>query len=380
MAPQSSGQWNLTQFIETLNFFGEIPLLGNIRWLQQMFDSFAIVSAASFPDPVKAGKILIVGAATFWGQSIAKILHQQGYTLTFWLESSSQQNLPEYLPGEFVTELSPEMLNGVSAIFICDTDLDSIEQWTQRFSSLASSAEVTYPLFDFRQPSAEMKMKSIWGALDDVVMGGVSSGGLTQGNGAAAFSGNVSTANSGGFSSVRTRDFDPPFDLKDWQGICLTLQGDGQRYKFILRDRQGWDSVAYCRSFDTVSQQETTVHIPFASLRPTFRAKTVNDAAPFDPSRVYSFQIMLSKFEYDRALNPHFEAGSFELKIKNIDVYASPKALNIFNLGPQPHLQSVQFDIEPAALHHVNTSETTPEAAITICSTRDVRQGLSSAW
>lgn len=145
MAPQSSGQWNLTQFIETLNFFGEIPLLGNIRWLQQMFDSFAIVSAASFPDPVKAGKILIVGAATFWGQSIAKILHQQGYTLTFWLESSSQQNLPEYLPGEFVTELSPEMLNGVSAIFICDTDLDSIEQWTQRFSSLASSAEVTYP-------------------------------------------------------------------------------------------------------------------------------------------------------------------------------------------------------------------------------------------
>ncbi|NEQ31002.1 MAG: hypothetical protein F6K04_08360, partial [Leptolyngbya sp. SIO4C5] len=49
MAQQSSGQWNLPQFLETLNFFGEVPFLGSIRWLQQMFDSSVEVSAQRLP-------------------------------------------------------------------------------------------------------------------------------------------------------------------------------------------------------------------------------------------------------------------------------------------------------------------------------------------
>jgi hypothetical protein len=63
-------------------------------------------------------------------------------------------------------------------------------------------------------------------------------------------------------------------------------QGDGQRYKLILRTDPGWDSIAYCYSFDTASsssqQQQDhqgghwqTIRIPFVDFFPVFRAKTL---------------------------------------------------------------------------------------------------------
>ncbi len=174
-------------------------------------------------------------------------------------------------------------------------------------------------LFDFTQPNDALAQT--WGALDDVVMGGVSASSFRLQEGVAQFSGVVSTANSGGFASVRSRNFLPPLDLSSYTGLRLHVKGDGQRYKLLLRDSTSWDSLAYAFSFDTTPDQWVTIQVPFAATVPVFRAKTQPTAPPLNRSQITSIQLMLSKFEYDGALNPHFTPGEFRLLLQTIQVY-----------------------------------------------------------
>ena len=81
------------------------------------------------------------------------------------------------------------------------------------------------------------------------------------------------------------------------------------------------DGLGYAYSFDTQPQEWTTIRVPFCDLVPIFRAKTVKDAQPIDLSQIRSLQLMLSKFEYDRQLNPHFNPGLFSLGIESIAAY-----------------------------------------------------------
>jgi hypothetical protein len=173
-------------------------------------------------------------------------------------------------------------------------------------------------VFDFRQP--QPADANLWGALDDVVMGGVSASQFRLQPGQAVFSGQVSTANSGGFASVRTRNFSPPLDLSGFAGIELVLQGDGNRYKFFVRTDERWDGVGYAYSFDTTAGEPQTIKVPFSAFVPVFRARRVA-ASPLEPAQVYSLQLMLSKFEYDRELNPRFTPGEFALTIITIGAY-----------------------------------------------------------
>lgn len=186
-------------------------------------------------------------------------------------------------------------------------------------------------LIDFRQP--DPAIAALWGSLDDGVMGGVSTSQVQWQEG-LRFVGQVSTANSGGFASIRTRNIEPPLNLGQWQGTVLQVQGDGQRYKWILRDDPGWDSLAYCRSFDTDAALSNPVRTPFLDMVATRRARTVPDASPLNPARLYSMQLMLSKFEYDGELNPAFNAGSFGLMVQSLGVYRQgPKPVVVLPTG-----------------------------------------------
>uniref|UniRef100_A0A2P2MDL0 Uncharacterized protein LOC105649701 n=1 Tax=Rhizophora mucronata TaxID=61149 RepID=A0A2P2MDL0_RHIMU len=167
-----------------------------------------------------------------------------------------------------------------------------------------------------------------WGALDDVVMGGVSQStfqidttGGEHGEPTGLFKGVVSTANNGGFTSVRTRNFSVPEDLSAYDGLGLYLKGDGRRYKFIVRTSHDWDTVGYTIGFDTEEGHWQSICLPFSSLRPIFRARTVLDAPPFDPRNIVSLQLMFSKFEYDGKLNPTFAEGAFQLPVSSIRAY-----------------------------------------------------------
>ncbi|MGY6529720.1 MAG: CIA30 family protein [Cyanobacterium sp.] len=195
-------------------------------------------------------------------------------------------------------------------------------------------------LFDFHQPTPEIK--NLWGAVDDIVMGGVSESDVKIGNQNIVFSGMVSTANNGGFASVRTKNFPQPWDLSTYQGIRLKVKGDGKRYKFITRCEGKWDGLSYCYSFDT-DGNDNIIDINFNDLIPVFRAKTVPEADKFDSSQMYSMQLMLSKFEYDGGYNPTFEAGSFALEIESIKAYGAQNVPQIVLMGSPSQWQNINL-------------------------------------
>ncbi|PIN21436.1 putative dehydrogenase [Handroanthus impetiginosus] len=201
-----------------------------------------------------------------------------------------------------------------------------------------------------------------WGALDDVVMGGVSEStfqidpnGGENGGATGIFKGVISTANNGGFTSIRTKNFSVPEDLSAYDGLELRIKGDGRRYKLIVRTSGDWDTVGYTASFDTVKDQWQWVRIPFSSLRPIFRARTVPDAPPFNPSEIISLQLMFSKFEYDGKLNPTFVEGFFQLPISTIRAYMkepiTPRFVHVSSAGvTRPDRPGLDLSKQPPAV------------------------------
>lgn len=91
--------------------------------------------------------------------------------------------------------------------------------------------------------------------------------------------------------------------------------------KWIARTDEKWDGNAHCYSFDTVAGEWIDVDMPFSSFNTVFRGDTLPSALPLDPSRIVAFQLMLSKFEYDRQLNPNFESGDFEIIVDSVSGY-----------------------------------------------------------
>lgn len=200
-----------------------------------------------------------------------------------------------------------------------------------------------------------------WGALDDVVMGGVSQStfqidltGGENGGPTGVFKGVVTTANNGGFASIRTKNFSEPEDLSAYDGLELRLKGDGRRYKLVIRTSRDWDTVGYTVIFDTVEGWQS-VRLPFSSLRPIFRARTVIDAPPFDPSQIISLQLMFSKFESDGKLNPTFKEGPFELPISCIRAYLkdpiTPRFVHVSSAGvTRPERPGIDLSKQPPAV------------------------------
>ncbi|XP_004233027.1 protein HIGH CHLOROPHYLL FLUORESCENCE PHENOTYPE 173, chloroplastic isoform X1 [Solanum lycopersicum] len=200
-----------------------------------------------------------------------------------------------------------------------------------------------------------------WGALDDVVMGGVSQStfqidltGGENGGPTGLFKGVVTTANNGGFASIRTKNFSEPEDLSAYDGLELRLKGDGRRYKLIVRTSSDWDTVGYTAIFDTVEGWQS-VRLPFSSLRPIFRARTVLDASPFDPSQITSLQLMFSKFESDGKLNPTFKEGPFELPVSCIRAYLkdpiTPRFVHVSSAGvTRPERPGIDLSKQPPAV------------------------------
>ncbi|CAI7910792.1 unnamed protein product [Closterium sp. NIES-54] len=204
---------------------------------------------------------------------------------------------------------------------------------------------------------------ALWGALDDVVMGGVSESALqydkAAGEGglpAALFTGTVSTANSGGFVSVRTKNLSPSLDLSAYEGLEVRVRGDGQRYKLILRTTAAWDALGYTASFDTLAATWHTVRLPFSSFAPIFRARTVPGAPPLDTANIASLQLMLSKFEYDGRLNPSFTPGPFTLPLTSIAAYPSdpsplPRIVHVGSAGvTRPKRPGLDLSRQPPAV------------------------------
>ena len=390
MADNNRSQWDLGRFIETLTYFEVIPFL---NWVQQLIQGSPQNYQPRTDGDEDMGVILVAGATGGVGKRVVQRLQKQGKKVRALVRDIDKARsilgndvdlvVADITKSETLTRL---VMANIQAVICCtavrvqpvegDTaDRNKYYQGVkfyqpeivgdtpenveyQGVKNLVTAAAKYLPatnkklIFDFTHPSTELK--NIWGALDDVVMGGVSASNIQLVDNNAVFAGNVSTANSGGFASVRTRNFDPPFNLSGYEGVELRVKGDGQRYKIFLRTDTKWDGLGYSYSFDTVANTWINIRVPFAELVPVFRAKTVKDAPPIDNSRVNSFQLMLSKFEYDGALNPHFSAGGFTLQLESIKAYSEiskPGFILVSSAGvTRPGRPKINLDEEPPAV------------------------------
>lgn len=124
-------------------------------------------------------------------------------------------------------------------------------------------------IFDFNKKSDI----SEWRIVDDVVMGGKSSGNfkLTE-EGHGLFTGHVSLENNGGFSLVEYT-FNG-MSVKGFSKIRIKLRGDGKDYQFRIRNSSE-DYYSFINTFSTSGEWEF-IEIPLKEMYPSFRGKKLD--------------------------------------------------------------------------------------------------------
>ncbi|MEO5629128.1 MAG: CIA30 family protein [Thermomonas sp.] len=128
-------------------------------------------------------------------------------------------------------------------------------------------------------------------------------------NGNLQFSGELSLANNGGFSSVRSVGRD--FDLGDASAVVLRVRGDGRRYQLRLATDARYRGVAvsFGSEFATTAGEWTVVRVPLRGMQATVRGSQLADAR-MDPEGVREIGLLIA----DK------REGPFELSVDWIGV------------------------------------------------------------
>jgi len=131
-----------------------------------------------------------------------------------------------------------------------------------------------------------------WYAVNDGVMGGLSQGEPTRVDGQLRFSGALSMANNGGFSSVRTAN--RAFDLSGREALRMRVKGDGRSYQLRLATdaRFRGSPVSYGAPFQTVADEWLEVRIPLTTLRASYRGYQL-DGPALDRSAVQEIGLLI---------------------------------------------------------------------------------------
>lgn len=157
-------------------------------------------------------------------------------------------------------------------------------------------------LFDFTKKTNANE----WQIIDDTVMGGRSYGKFKiddSGNG--LFYGDVSTANNGGFSSVRYQ-----FNRKsiyNYTKVAIRLKGDGKAYQFRIKDDINL-YFSYITTFKTTGEWETVL-LNLNELYPSFRGQTL-DLPNFKKDHIEEIVFLIGNKKNE----------SFELRIDTIEL------------------------------------------------------------
>ena len=152
--------------------------------------------------------------------------------------------------------------------------------------SVAATAAVAFE--DFGDAAAGR-----WYYVQDGVMGGLSQGTASLGDGVLRMRGSVSTANNGGFIQVRQRGFAPW--ATDASGLKVEAKGNGETYYIFLRtpdlNRFSWSFRA---TFEAGKDWQE-IDLPFEAFKPS----SPNMPQSFDPARVSSIGIVAYGREHE---------------------------------------------------------------------------------
>ncbi|KAL2343270.1 hypothetical protein Fmac_004555 [Flemingia macrophylla] len=381
--------WDFGRFVKTLYFFNGLP--SPAKFFDFLVEKLSVFS----PSPAElvnsmgtSDLVLVAGATGGVGRRVVDILQKKGIPVRVLVrnEEKARRMLGsdvDLVVGDITKDstLFPEYFKGVkkvinaAAVIVGPKEGDTPER--AKYSQIKGDSPEKVEYIGMRNLIMAVKdnlglrrgkllfgfqdnnyRQLPWGALDDVVMGGVSESnfqidpsGSENGGPTGVFKGVVSTANNGGFTSIRTKNFSEPENLSAYDGLEFRLKGDGRRYKLIVRTSTDWDTVGYTASFLTEKGKWQSVQVPFSSLRPVFRARTVSDAPPFNPSIV----LMFSKFEYDGKLNETFVEGPFELPVSTIRAYIKepimPRFVHVSSAGvTRPDRPGLDLSKQPPAV------------------------------
>lgn len=91
------------------------------------------------------------------------------------------------------------------------------------------------------------KKNQEWMLLSDNIMGGITKSKIEYTNNSVLLTGNISLANYGGFSSIKTKY--KSVDLSKYNGIKIKFKSTNQKFAFTLEDNQNWTQPNYKREF-----------------------------------------------------------------------------------------------------------------------------------
>ncbi|WP_239022001.1 CIA30 family protein [Pontimicrobium aquaticum] len=152
----------------------------------------------------------------------------------------------------------------------------------------------------------ESKSVQDWYIVDDRVMGGLSKGNIKiSDSGTAIYYGDVTTANNGGFSSLR-HQFKSK-NVSNYKAVVIRLKGDEKTYQFRIKSNIN-QRYSYVSSFKTNREWETII-IPFENFVPQFRGYRVN-VPKYDGKQMQEIAFLLGN-----KLNE-----SFQLEIESINL------------------------------------------------------------
>lgn len=273
--------WDFGRFVKTLYFFNGPPSLSKlVRSVMQ-----AMAGEREEPSTNRQGRggddlVLVTGATGGVGKRVVDELRKRGVRVRAMVRSlekaqkllgsdvdvvaadvtQSATLLPEYFKGvtkivvahscivgpkegdtadrqkyyQGIKFFDPEV-KGDSPEAVEYRGLQNILDKAKQYASLPYEGRVLFCISSNGVPSGPA-----WGALDDVVMGGVSASSFQisptageDGGPVGLFKGYVSTDNNGGFASIRSRNFEPVQDLSAYEGFEFRLKGDGHRFKFM---------------------------------------------------------------------------------------------------------------------------------------------------
>jgi len=132
-----------------------------------------------------------------------------------------------------------------------------------------------------------------WQYTSDQVMGGVSDGQVTlEQDGKtyyARLTGNVSTANNGGFIQFRSGvSFEnSEKEGKNLQGVRLNVRGNGETYYIHIRTNESWSPSDYYATTFIASEEWQVIDLPFNKFK---RRWSKNSA--LDPKKIRRFGIV----------------------------------------------------------------------------------------
>ncbi len=112
-----------------------------------------------------------------------------------------------------------------------------------------------------------------WRIVNDAVMGGISKSSLVLTDaGHGQFSGHVSLANNGGFTSIQLNTTIKLAEEKKF--IVLRVKGDGKAYEFRLKGEIS-QSESYVHQFTTTGEWEN-IKLRISEFYPQFRGRKLN--------------------------------------------------------------------------------------------------------